>query len=62
MIPATYLPRPKFKLKRSPDNVIACELEQRPSIHLSASKTIVVLNQSTEFNLDLLLLYQTASL
>lgn len=65
MIPVVYHPRPKLVLTRT-DSVISCAVEPRPGINLSASKTIVVIQQDDDnadedlFNLDLALLYQTS--
>lgn len=44
MIPVTYLPRPKLSFKRI-NSVIGITLEPSPAISLSASKTIVVIQQ-----------------
>lgn len=44
MIPVTYLPRPKLAFK-CVNSVIGITIEPQPGINLSASKTIVVINQ-----------------
>lgn len=63
MMHVSYIPRPRLVLTRALGEVIQCEIEQRPVIRLSASKTITVIQQDDEeadddnLNLDLALFY-----
>ena len=64
MMHVSYIPRPRLVLTRALGEVIQCEIEQRPVIRLSASKTITVIQQDGDeeadndnLNLDLALFY-----
>ncbi|MEI7585576.1 hypothetical protein [Runella sp.] len=68
MIPVTYLPRSSLVLRQK-NSIIACTLEARPGINLSASKTITVIQVNGDTNADddtlslnLYLLYQATKL
>jgi hypothetical protein len=50
MIPVAYLPRPKIAFRRAREGVIACTLEARPGINLSASKTITIIRPNDAYS------------
>lgn len=63
MIPVTLIPRPKLVLKKRNDGTLGVAFQMRPVLNLSGSKTIsVTIDSDAEFNTDLVLLYNTASL
>ena len=69
MMHVSYIPRPRLVLTRALGEVIQCEIEQRPVIRLSASKTITVIQQDGDtnadddtFSMDLALFYEAQKL
>lgn len=63
MIPVTLIPRPKLTLKKRNDGTLDVAFQMRPALNLKWSKTVSIeVNSDTEFNTDLVILYQTALL
>jgi hypothetical protein len=63
MIPVTLIPRPKLTLKKRNDGTLDVAFQMRPTLNLKWSKTVSIeVNSDTEFNTDLVILYQTALL
>ena len=49
MIPVTYIPRPRLSFKASHSGIVL-GLETRPVMSLSASKTVTIVQQGTNFS------------